>query len=146
MIRAPSLTAIYAAELKVALARRNTSDGVGRARLAFRTALARPSTLALVAVASGVLGFWLASRPEPRSKSTTRSAGTAARNSTAGLVLAFLVRFGMQRLPQILAQVWAARRKRATTEAPTIAAPVTAPVRPDLSKWPATGSASGVRH
>jgi hypothetical protein len=42
--------------------------------------------------------------------------------------LAFLVRYGMQRLPFILRQLWAARQKRAVR------------VGPDMSKSSATGS------
>lgn len=112
MTRAPTLAAIDAAELRVALARRNTWDDLGRVRVAFRTTLARPSTLALIAGAAGLLGFWIARRPEPQATPTSKGSGAATTNATAGLVLTFIVRYALQRLPRILEQVWAARQKR----------------------------------
>jgi hypothetical protein len=41
--------------------------------------------------------------------------------SAVGFVLAFIVRYAMQRLPFILRQVWAARQKRATRVGPDMA-------------------------
>lgn len=133
--RLPAVVGIYAAELRVAQSRLNTRDSLGRVRVAFRATLARPSTLALVAGAAGLLGFWLARRPQPRAASSADGVGVATTASAAGLVLAFIVRYGMQRLPFILQQLWAARQQRA------------ARVGPDMSKWPAKGySATGARH
>lgn len=116
MIRAPTLAAIYAAELRVAQSERSTRDSLCRVRVASRAALLRPFTLALVAGAAGSFGFWLARRPQPRA--TTSSDGAAATTSAAGLVLAFVVRYGMQYLPFILRQVRAARQKRAGRAGP----------------------------
>lgn len=135
MMRAPTLAAIYAAELKVAQSKRNTRDSLRRARVALRATLARPSTLALVAGAAGLFGFWLARRPLPQAKSSAAGVGVITTTSAVGLVVAFIVRYGMQRLPFILQQVRAAVHKRA------------ARVGPDISKSPATVvSATGVRH
>jgi hypothetical protein len=107
-MRAPDLAAIHAAELRVAQSQRNTRDGLRRARVAFRAVLIRPSTLALVAGAAGLFGFWLARRPQPQPRAPASTAGVAATNSAAGLVPAFILRYGMQRLPFILQQVRAA--------------------------------------
>jgi hypothetical protein len=136
MIRAPTLAAIHAAELSVAQARRNTGDSLRRARIALRATLARPSTLALVAGVAGLLGFWLARRrPQPRATPSSDGAAVNKTTSAAGLVLAFIVRYGMQRLPLILQQLWASRQKRAT------------PVGPNMPKSPDTAySAAGVLH
>lgn len=134
-MRAPDLAAIYAAELRVAQSKQDTRDGLRRVRVAFRAALARPSTLALVAGAAGLLGIWLARRPQPQATSSSAGVAVAATTSAVGLVLAFIVRYGMQHLPLILQQVRAAWQSRA------------ARVGPELSKWPATShSATGVRH
>ena len=127
MMRAPTLAAIYAAELRVAQSKGNTRDSLRRVRVAFRATLARPSTLALVAGAAGLFGFWLARRPQPQATSPSDGATVAPTTSVAGLVLAFIVRYAMQRLPFILQQVWAARQKRA------------ARVGPDMSKTSDTG-------
>ena len=135
MMRAPTLAAIYAAELRVAQSKGNTRDSLRRVRVAFRATLARPSTLALVAGAAGLLGFWLARRPQPQATSSSDGVTVAPITSALGLVLAFIVRYGMQRLPFILQQVWAARQKRAVR------------VRPDMSKTSDTGHpATSVRH
>ena len=127
MMRAPTLAAIYAAELRVAQSKRNTRDSLRRVRVAFRATLARPSTLALVAGAAGLFGFWLARRPQPQATSPSDGATVAPTTSVAGLVLAFIVRYAMQLLPFILQQVWAAQQKRA------------ARVGPDMSKTSDTG-------
>lgn len=138
-MRAPDLAAIHAAELRVAQSSRNARDSLRRARVAFRAALARPSTLALVAGVAGLFGFWVARRPQPRpqpqSPATASSAGVAATTSAVGLVLAFVVRYGIQRLPFVLQQVWVARQKRAGRSGPA------------MPKSPAADhSATGVRH
>jgi hypothetical protein len=119
MMRTPTLAAIDAAELRVAQSRRNTRESLRRARVEFRAILARPSTLALVAGAAGLLGFWLERRPQPRASSSADGvAGVAAKTSAAGLLLALIVRYGMQHLPFILRQVRAAWQKRAERVGP----------------------------
>lgn len=136
MTRAPTLAAIHAAELRVAQSRRDTADGLRRARVALRATLARPSTLALVAGAAGLLGFWLARRrPQPQATPASDGAAIVTSTSVAGLVLALIVRYGMQRLPSVLQRLWAARRQ-----------PVT-PVDPTAAKSPDTAhSVAGVLH
>jgi len=84
-----------------------------RVRVAFRSALVRPSALALVAGAAGLFGFWLARRPQPQQQATTSTAGATATTSAVVLALAFMVRYGLQRLPFFLQQFWLARQKRA---------------------------------
>lgn len=135
MMRAPTLAAIDAAELRVAQSKLNTRDSLCRVRVASRAALARPSTLAVVAGAAGLLGFWLARRPQPRATSSSDGVGVATTTSAAGLVLAFIMRYGMQRLPLVLQHIWAARQKRP------------AQAGPDISKSSAAGySATDVLH
>ena len=134
MMRLPTPTAIYAAELRVAQSRWNTRDSLRRARVALLATLARPSTLALVAGAAGLFGFWLARRPRSPAPSSSEGVPVGKTTSAAGLVLAFLVRYAVQRIPTILQHVWAAGQKPA------------ARVGPDMSKWSATDhSAAGVR-
>jgi hypothetical protein len=123
MMREPTLAAIYAAERRVAQSEQDTRDGLRRVRVAFRAALTRPSTLALIAGAGGLFGFWLARRPQTTSSSA--GVGTATTASGAGLVLAFIGRYAMQRLPSILG--WVARQYRA------------ARAGPHTSQWPETG-------
>ena len=135
MMRAPNLAAIHAAELRIAHSMRNSRDGLRRAQVAFRANLARSSTLALIAGAAGLLGFWIAHRPQPRTASSSAGVGTAATASAASLVLAFIVRYGMQHLPVILQHAWAAWQRRAAS------------VAPEPSKWPAMGyPETGVHH
>jgi hypothetical protein len=135
MMRAPTLAAIDAAELRVAQSKLNTRDSLCRVRVASRAALARPSTLAVVAGVAGLLGFWLARRPQPRATSSSDGVGVATTTSAAGLVLAFIMRYGTQRLPFIFQQVRRAWQKRA------------ARVGTPVPKSPATDySAAGVHH
>jgi hypothetical protein len=67
--------------------------------------------LALLAGVAGILGFWLARRVRPKATSPAAGVGVAATTSAAGLVLAFVMRYGMQSLPFILQQVRAARQR-----------------------------------
>ena len=133
MMRAPTLDEIHAVELRVAQSRLNAWNCAGRARVAFRAVLARPSTLALTAGAAGLFGFWIARRPRPQKADTTfKSGGRDVKTSAASLVLGFLWRYGMQRLPFILQQIRAAREKRAAASG--------------LSRRPAQDDYSGLRH
>jgi hypothetical protein len=113
MMRAPSLAAIHAAELRVAQSRQNARDSLHRARVASRATLARPVTLALIAGATGLLGFWLTRRARsPSRRSSPRGEGTAATPSAAGVLAAFIARYGMRHLPFILQQFKTAIQKR----------------------------------
>lgn len=116
MTRAPTLDVIYAAELRVAQSKQATLDSLRSVRVAFRATLARPSTLALVVGAGGLLGMWLARRPQATARSDAGGGATSV--STRGLVLAFIGRYMMRRLPFILREVWAAQPKRATRVCP----------------------------
>ena len=134
MKKAPTRAAIHAAELRVAQAKRNTRDSLGRAGVALRAALARPTTLALVAAAAGLLGFWIARRPK-RVPTSSGEIGAAKTSSAAGVALAVILRYGLRRLPFVVGQLWAARQKRA------------ARTGSDMSKWSDTGyTATGLRH
>lgn len=108
MMPSPRAAEVHAAELRVALGRQETLDELARARAALRAALVRPSTLALVAGASGLLGYWFARRPA----SAAASDRTPVTRSIAGLVLTFLLQFGIRRMPEILAHVATARDRR----------------------------------
>lgn len=111
MKQPPTLEAIYAAELRVVQARQGTRDSLARARVAVRATLARPLTLGLVAVAAGALGFWLMRRG--RSRRAAANAGVAAKTSVAGLIVAFIMRYGRPALPFILRRARVAWQQRA---------------------------------
>jgi hypothetical protein len=134
MTRAPTPAAIYAAELRVAQAKRNTRESLQKANTAFRAALVRPTTLLGVLAASGVVGFFLARRPKKVqvSSAPSETASVAATTSLAGVILAFIVRYVMQRLPFILQRVWALRRQDR-------AASAAAKHDPDMAQSSSTG-------
>ena len=119
MNRPASKEAIYAAELRVVEAKRATREHFDRSRTALRTTIARPTTLAAVfALATGA-GFWLTrkeKRPTKvtyRSRSSSEAATTAAAStSIAGLVLAFAMRYAMERGPALAKALWMARQQR----------------------------------
>lgn len=130
MMRAPTLTAIYAAELRVAQSRLQTHAALHRGRIAFRATLARPASLVTVAAAAAIFGYWLTRRPRPQTVSASDRASNVRMAPVAAFVLAFVVRYAKQQLPAILRQVWAVTQNRA------------AHVNPDMSQWLDTG----VRH
>ncbi len=113
MMRAPTRAAIQAAELRVAQSGRDTRDGLRQARVEFRAALVRPLTLALIAGAAGLLVFLGIRRVQRPATVSSGSAGLAATTSVTGLVLAILVRYGMQGLPFIVHKIRAVLAKRA---------------------------------
>lgn len=110
MSRATDRAAIYAAELGIAQSGRDARASLGRAAAALRTRMARPATLAL---AAGLLGFWLARRPKPQAVSSSTSTNVASKASAASLVGALIVRYAMPYLPLVVAQVRAAQQERA---------------------------------
>ena len=135
MMRAPRQTAVYAAELRVAQSRFDTLTGLRRASGAFRAALIRPSTLALIVAAGGLLGFWLVRGRRPQAPYASGPVAVAATTSVAGLVMAFVLRYAAQNIPLILQRVWVAAQKRSSR------------VDPNRSKLSATyNSATGVVH
>ena len=60
--------------------------------------------------------MWLARRPQATARSDAGGGATSA--STIGLVLAFIGRYMMRRLPFILREVWAAQRNARLESAP----------------------------
>ena len=100
MKRADALNAIYSTELTIAQSRENTLTGLHRANIALRSTLSRPTTLVLVAGAAGVFGFWLQRRHATSEASADVSAIKPP--SSAGVVLALVVKYGMQLWPVIM--------------------------------------------
>lgn len=113
MTRAPSRAAIHAAEMQFLASGHDTRVRLRRLQAAFRSALARPSTLALVGGAAGIAGFCLVRRPRLRSAASTAGVTVAATATLAGLLRAYALRYGMHYLPVILRQLWAERSKPA---------------------------------
>jgi hypothetical protein len=71
MTRVPTLAAINAAELRLLQSKRNVRQSVDRTRSALRAAIARPSTLVLVAVAVGYFGIFGLAPASPRRQKRT---------------------------------------------------------------------------
>lgn len=114
MMRAPDQADIRAAELKLSRSRTDARDSLARARHAASVALTRPSTLLAVGAVAGLLAFFLGRRSRPVAAPPPDSvATTAAKTSVIGLVLAFLVRYGMQHLPGVVSYAWRTHRERA---------------------------------
>lgn len=107
MMRAPTLAAIHEAEVRVAQSRANARNSLHRAGVAFRTTVV-PARWALVA-GGALFGFW-AARWRRRKTSASARVSAAPAASAAGLLLGFIVRYAMQRLPIIVQLLWAARQ------------------------------------
>ena len=113
MMRAPTRAAIRGAEQRVAQSGQDTRDSLRRVQVAFRAALVRPLTLALVAGAAGLLAFWCIRRVQRPATVSSGSAGLAVTASAKGLALAIIMRYGMQGLPFIVQKIKAVLAKRA---------------------------------
>lgn len=109
MTRGPALAAIDAAELRLIESRRNVRKSLERTRSAVRSTIARPSTLVLVAVASGMSTFLFVHRPRPTAKSPI-GADSNVRSARSGLLRTFVSLFGA-RLLTLAFQFGAAARK-----------------------------------
>lgn len=109
MKRVPTLAAINAAELRLVQSKRNVRQSVDRTRSALRAAIALPSTLVLVAVASGISAFLVSHRLRPSIKSLLISADSTIRASSRSLVQTFVSMYGARVLTfalQLGAAVW----------------------------------------
>lgn len=104
MIRGPSHHEILLAEQRLMQARRETAADAVRLQTAVRATLARPSTLLGVAGAAGVAGYLTFRRSRVRVEHTAPSGAATtevASTSLAGIIVAFAMRYAMQRLPGI---------------------------------------------
>jgi len=111
MMRAPGLASIRAVEQRVAQHGRDTLNHLRGARIAARAAVGRPATLAWIAGAAGLFGFWLARRPRAPAASA-RAGATSA--SALALLAGFAVRWGVRNLPTIAGYIWSASRRNGT--------------------------------
>lgn len=125
MTRLPALAAINAAESRVVESRRNLSQSVDRTRSALSAAITRPSTLVLVAVASGISGFLVGHRPRPAVKSVPKGADSTIKATSRRLVRVFVSMFGARVLSFALelgAAVWEKSSLRANANRPSTSA------------------------
>lgn len=97
---APTPSAISAAELRVIQSAQGVRDGLQRLRIAYRTTMARPSTLVKAAGVAALFSFWLTRRV--RSPRPGKAAWWAVvLLSLRGLLLSNIVRYGQRRLSSI---------------------------------------------
>lgn len=94
MTRVPTLAAVNAAESRLVQSRRNVRQSADRTRSALRAAIARPSTLVLVAVAAGFSAFLVSHRPRPSVKSVPNSADSTIGALSRSLVRTFISMYG----------------------------------------------------
>lgn len=112
MMRAPTMTAVRAAERKVAESRESTRAGLARASAGMHDKLTRPSTLATAAVAAGLFGWWLGRRPRVVIATPQDGTSSAASTSVAAIVFALFLRHGLQVLPLAIDYLRASARRR----------------------------------
>ena len=122
MTRLPTLAAINAAELRVVQSKRNVRLSVDRTRSALRAAIARPSTLLLVAVASGIWAFLLSRRVRLSVKSQPSNADSKSRASIPSLLRTFVSMYGARLLAfalQLGAAAWQRSGSRINANMPS---------------------------
>ena len=125
MMRFPALAAIDAAELRLVQSKHNVRLSVDRTRSALRSAVARPSTLVLVAVVSGIAAFLLSNRLRPSVNSVRNSTDSPIRASSRSLVRTFVSMYGARLLIFALQRGAAAAKQsgsRVTTDMPSTSA------------------------
>jgi hypothetical protein len=109
MMKAPTDNEILLAEQRLDQARQEVVASAARLQSEFRATLAKPSTLIGVAVAAGLLGYYLfkpSRRPRrPARRVRARRAEDRTTDETskslASIVVAFAMRYAMQRLPAV---------------------------------------------
>ena len=109
MTHLPSQAAIDAAESRLVQSRLEVRQSVERTRSAVRAAMARPSTVALVALASGVSAFLVSHRLRPVFKSAAKRADSPTSESTPSLARTLVSMYGAAVLSYLLqhgAVVW----------------------------------------
>ena len=112
MKRAPTMAAINAAELRLLQSKLNVRQSVEGTRSALRTAIKRPSTLALVALGSGITAYWITRKLGRSVESVPDNAGSAAKASHGGFVRNLISLYGAQILPFVLQYGAAAMKQR----------------------------------
>jgi hypothetical protein len=112
--------------MRLIQSRRNLRQSIDCTRSALRTAIVRPSSLVLVAVASGISAFLVGRLLWPSVKRTANSANSTVRAGSLGLVRTLVSLFGARLLSvalQLGAVVW--KRSGSRADANTAGTPVT---------------------
>jgi hypothetical protein len=129
MMRAPSHAEISLAERGLAQSKHEVCASAVRLRKVLLATLAKPVTLAGIGGAAGVAGFLLTRRfkhlkmnvqqtATQEAPLTATTAATAASTSILGIIFAFVMRYSMQRLPQIA--LWLMKGSSQTDPAPVV--------------------------
>lgn len=102
MTRLPAQAAIDAAESRLVQSRLGVRQSVERTRSAVRTAITRPSTVALVALASGISAFLVSRRLRPAIKNVAKCVDSPISESSPGLVRTLVSMYGAAVLTYVL--------------------------------------------
>jgi hypothetical protein len=113
MMHAPALTEINAAEARVAQYKHETRASLYRANGALRATIERTTAMTLIAGTAGLLILWRLRRKQRQINRASREQGLAPRRSSRGVMLGFILRYGVQGLSFMLRRfqtAWQARR------------------------------------
>ena len=116
MMHTPTSTEILAAEARLAQSKRHARESLGRARVAFRATLARPSTVAIALGAAGIVGFWFFRRTAQPKMQAPTGAKLAVGASAALLVKSYGKRYAMKAFRFFLQQFRVASQERAAQD------------------------------
>ena len=134
MMRFPTLAAIDAAELRLVQSKLNVRLSVDRTRSALRAAIARPSTLVLVAVVSGISAFLLLHRRGTAVKSVPNNTDSTIRAASRSLVGTLVSMYGARVLTLVLQRGAAAAKQSGSR------------VNADMPSTSATGATAITEH
>ena len=111
MMRAPSLSAVLAAESKVAASRREVIEGLQRVRAASHLLVARPVSLAIVGGVAAVVGIFIARLIRSRSPGPLAGAAAARVSPLVLFLRASAMKYALPLLPAIVRRIAAGLRK-----------------------------------
>ena len=113
MMRAPTRTAIYAAEMRVVEARWNMREHWSLARTALHAKIPRPATVAVIAGVAGLLALLVTRRRKPVVAASPVVGRAAKARSVLRRAMTFLVQYQLRGLPFVLQEAAAGWSQRA---------------------------------
>jgi len=132
----PSRDEISAAEQRFATSKWYVLDDALQLRLAVRSRIAKPSSLAIAAGTAAILGFLLVRRPKPKPAPPPERRKKQQPSQLKALLTTLLLRFGRERLMNLMHNVAHAPPQRPRPAPHHVSATAHRPVTPSYHRPP----------